>query len=61
MYKQPALVLPGAVQMRIKNSQSSTGERLSQTKSMVLPEPETLQKPVSSVSEHITHALSGLG
>uniref|UniRef100_A0A672SL26 Rho GTPase-activating protein 15 n=1 Tax=Sinocyclocheilus grahami TaxID=75366 RepID=A0A672SL26_SINGR len=47
MQKQPAMVLPGAVQMRIKSSQSSTGERLSQTKSMVLPEPDTLQKPVS--------------
>lgn len=47
MQKQPAMVLPGAVQMRIKSSQSNTGERLSQTKSMVLPEPDTLQKPVS--------------
>ncbi|XP_051997889.1 rho GTPase-activating protein 15 [Xyrauchen texanus] len=47
MHKQPALVLPGAVQMRIKNSQSSTGERLSQTKSMVIPEPELLQKPIN--------------
>lgn len=47
MQKQPAMVLPGAVQMRIKSSQSSSGERLSQTKSMVLPEPDTLQKPVS--------------
>ncbi|XP_016325119.1 rho GTPase-activating protein 15-like [Sinocyclocheilus anshuiensis] len=46
MQKQPAMVLPGAVQMRIKSSQSSTGERLSQTKSMVLPEPGTLQKPI---------------
>ncbi|XP_057192292.1 rho GTPase-activating protein 15-like [Triplophysa rosa] len=52
MHKQAALVLPGAVQMRIKNSQSSSGERLSQTKSMVLPEPETLQKPVSSINRH---------
>ncbi|XP_016369357.1 rho GTPase-activating protein 15-like [Sinocyclocheilus rhinocerous] len=47
MQKQPAMVLPGAVQMRIKSSQSSTGERLSQTKSMVLPEPDTLQKPIN--------------
>uniref|UniRef100_A0A673HTF5 Rho GTPase-activating protein 15-like n=1 Tax=Sinocyclocheilus rhinocerous TaxID=307959 RepID=A0A673HTF5_9TELE len=43
---QMSMVLPGAVQMRIKSSQSSTGERLSQTKSMVLPEPGTLQKPI---------------
>ncbi|XP_051564695.1 rho GTPase-activating protein 15-like [Myxocyprinus asiaticus] len=47
MHKQPALVLPGAVQMRIKNSQSSTGERLSQTKSMVIPEPDLAQKPIN--------------
>jgi len=47
MHKQPALVLPGSVQMRIKSSQNNTVERLSQTKSMVLPDPDTLQKPVS--------------
>ncbi|XP_055071668.1 rho GTPase-activating protein 15 isoform X1 [Misgurnus anguillicaudatus] len=52
MHKQPALVLPGAVQMRIRNSQNSPGERLSQTKSMVLSEPETLQKPVTSINRH---------
>lgn len=46
--KQPALVLPpqGSVQMRIKTANSG-GERLSQTKSMVIPEPETPGKPVS--------------
>ncbi|XP_036401367.1 rho GTPase-activating protein 15 [Megalops cyprinoides] len=37
---------PGSVQMRIKNS-TSTGERLSQTKSMVIPEPGQPQKPIS--------------
>lgn len=35
----------GAVQLRIKTSQSS-GDRLSQSKSMVLQEPVLLQKPV---------------
>uniref|UniRef100_A0A3Q3K6R2 Rho GTPase-activating protein 15 n=1 Tax=Monopterus albus TaxID=43700 RepID=A0A3Q3K6R2_MONAL len=36
----------GAVQMRIKSSQSS-GDRLSQSKSMVLPEVDLSQKPIS--------------
>uniref|UniRef100_A0A7N8X573 Rho GTPase activating protein 15 n=1 Tax=Mastacembelus armatus TaxID=205130 RepID=A0A7N8X573_9TELE len=52
--KQPALIQPlqrsgpgqGAVQMRIKSSQSS-GERLSQSKSMVLQESDLPQKPIS--------------
>uniref|UniRef100_A0A671RMS2 Rho GTPase-activating protein 15 n=1 Tax=Sinocyclocheilus anshuiensis TaxID=1608454 RepID=A0A671RMS2_9TELE len=56
MQKQPAMVLPGAVQMRIKSSQSSTGERLSQTKSMVLPEPGTLQKPTILKGEYLNKA-----
>uniref|UniRef100_A0A8C1KK89 Rho GTPase-activating protein 15 n=1 Tax=Cyprinus carpio TaxID=7962 RepID=A0A8C1KK89_CYPCA len=56
MQKQPAMVLPGAVQMRIKSSQSSTGERLSQTKSMVLPEPDTLQKPTILKGEYLNKA-----
>ena len=38
-------VAQGAVQMRIKNSQSS-GDRLSQSKSMVLQETDLPQKPV---------------
>ncbi|KAJ8247103.1 hypothetical protein GJAV_G00258770 [Gymnothorax javanicus] len=42
----PAHHGPGAVQMRIKTS-ASPGERLSQTKSMVLSEPEPPQKPIS--------------
>uniref|UniRef100_A0AAR2LFR5 Rho GTPase-activating protein 15 n=1 Tax=Pygocentrus nattereri TaxID=42514 RepID=A0AAR2LFR5_PYGNA len=44
--KPPALVLPphGAVAMRIKGSTTSTGERLSQTKSMVIPDLDTPQK-----------------
>ncbi|XP_031651932.1 rho GTPase-activating protein 15 isoform X3 [Oncorhynchus kisutch] len=52
--KQPPLILPhqltgaaqGTVQMRIKSSQSS-GERLSQTKSMVLQNPDLPPKPIS--------------
>ncbi|XP_064800674.1 rho GTPase-activating protein 15 isoform X4 [Oncorhynchus masou masou] len=52
--KQPPLILPhqltgaaqGTVQMRIKSSQSS-GERLSQTKSMVLQDPDLPPKPIS--------------
>ncbi|KAJ8012667.1 hypothetical protein DPEC_G00045270 [Dallia pectoralis] len=52
--KQPPLILPkqltgaaqGAVQMRIKNSQSS-GERLSQSKSMVLQDADLPSKPIS--------------
>nr|XP_033473009.1 rho GTPase-activating protein 15 [Epinephelus lanceolatus] len=50
--KQPPLVPPrntvsqGAVQMRIKTTQSS-GERLSQSKSMVLQESDLPQKPIS--------------
>uniref|UniRef100_A0A8P4G8Q6 Rho-GAP domain-containing protein n=1 Tax=Dicentrarchus labrax TaxID=13489 RepID=A0A8P4G8Q6_DICLA len=52
--KQPPLVQPpqrstvaqGAVQIRIKNSQSS-GDRLSQSKSMVLQESDLPQKPIS--------------
>ncbi|XP_035532413.1 rho GTPase-activating protein 15 [Morone saxatilis] len=52
--KQPQLVQPpqrsavaqGAVQIRIKNSQSS-GDRLSQSKSMVLQESDLPQKPIS--------------
>ncbi|XP_072253711.1 rho GTPase-activating protein 15 [Leuresthes tenuis] len=39
-------VAQGAVQMRIKNSQSS-GDRLSQSKSMVLQETDLPQKPIS--------------
>ncbi|RXN29045.1 rho GTPase-activating 15 isoform X1 [Labeo rohita] len=56
MQKQPAMVLPGAVQMRIKSSQTNTGERLSQTKSMVLPEPDTLQKPTILKGEYLNKA-----
>ncbi|XP_012683837.1 rho GTPase-activating protein 15 [Clupea harengus] len=46
--KPQALLLPplGPVQLRMKTSNSS-GERLSQTKSMVIPEPETPGKPIS--------------
>ncbi|KAG5283788.1 hypothetical protein AALO_G00046160 [Alosa alosa] len=46
--KQPGLVLPphGTVPMRIKTTNSS-GERLSQTKSMVITEPEAPGKPIS--------------
>ncbi|XP_074514134.1 rho GTPase-activating protein 15 isoform X1 [Sebastes fasciatus] len=51
--KQPPLIHPpqrstpsGAVQMRIKSSQSS-GDRLSQSKSMVLQESDLPQKPIS--------------
>nr|XP_020473610.1 rho GTPase-activating protein 15 [Monopterus albus] len=52
--KQPPVIQPpqrstmvqGAVQMRIKSSQSS-GDRLSQSKSMVLPEVDLSQKPIS--------------
>ncbi|XP_030643035.1 rho GTPase-activating protein 15 [Chanos chanos] len=50
MAKQPPLVLPhtgGAVQMRIKSSTTNTGERLSQTKSMVIPDADAPQKPIS--------------
>lgn len=38
---------PGQVQMRINRS-ANTGERLSQTKSMVIPDPAALQNPVST-------------
>lgn len=42
----PHLVLPqGAVAMRIKSS-AGIGERLSQTKSMVIPDHDPAQKPV---------------
>ncbi|KAL0963902.1 hypothetical protein UPYG_G00315150 [Umbra pygmaea] len=52
--KQPPLILPsqltgaaqGAVQMRIKSSQNS-GERLSQSKSMVLQDADLPPKPIS--------------
>ncbi|KAM9484421.1 rho GTPase-activating protein 15-like [Salvelinus alpinus] len=52
--KQPPLILPhqvtgaapGTVQMRIKTSQSS-GDRLSQTKSMVLQDPDLPPRPIS--------------
>uniref|UniRef100_A0A3B4WN96 Rho GTPase activating protein 15 n=1 Tax=Seriola lalandi dorsalis TaxID=1841481 RepID=A0A3B4WN96_SERLL len=45
--KQQPLVQPqGAVQMRIKSSQTS-GDRLSQSKSMVLQESDLPQKPIS--------------
>ncbi|XP_018591076.1 rho GTPase-activating protein 15 isoform X1 [Scleropages formosus] len=50
--KKPAVPLPvqsaGAVQMRIKSS-TNTGERLSQTKSMVIPDPG---QPQSQISRH---------
>lgn len=42
---QRSTATQGAVQMRIKNSQSS-GDRLSQSKSMVLQETDLPQKPV---------------
>ncbi|XP_064182728.1 rho GTPase-activating protein 15 isoform X1 [Anguilla rostrata] len=42
----PAHPGPGAVQMRIKTS-ASPGERLSQTKSMVIPDPGQTQKPIT--------------
>lgn len=47
--KPPALVLPppGSVSMRMKSSTGSNGERLSQTKSMVIPELNTPQKPIN--------------
>ncbi|KAL7866131.1 hypothetical protein SRHO_G00113780 [Serrasalmus rhombeus] len=47
--KPPALVLPphGAVAMRIKGSTTSSGERLSQTKSMVIPDLDTPQKQIN--------------
>lgn len=56
--KQSPLIQPpqrstaaqGAVQMRIKSSQSS-GDRLSQSKSMVLQESDLPQKPVSTYQE----------
>uniref|UniRef100_A0AAR2LMJ4 Rho GTPase-activating protein 15 n=1 Tax=Pygocentrus nattereri TaxID=42514 RepID=A0AAR2LMJ4_PYGNA len=55
--KPPALVLPphGAVAMRIKGSTTSTGERLSQTKSMVIPDLDTPQKQVSSLFMSCMH------
>ncbi|XP_051566392.1 rho GTPase-activating protein 15-like isoform X2 [Myxocyprinus asiaticus] len=56
MHKQPALVIPGAVQMRIKNSQSITGERLSQTKSMVIQEPDSQQKLPVLKGEYLNKA-----
>ncbi|XP_070832130.1 rho GTPase-activating protein 15 [Chaetodon trifascialis] len=43
---QRSTVVQGTVQMRIKSSQSS-GERLSQSKSMVLQESDIPQKPIS--------------
>ncbi|GAA6069103.1 rho GTPase-activating protein 15 isoform X1, partial [Tachysurus ichikawai] len=43
----PPLVLPqGAVSMRMKSSTGS-GERLSQTKSMVIPDLDAAQKPLN--------------
>ncbi|TDH06462.1 hypothetical protein EPR50_G00113510 [Perca flavescens] len=68
--KQPPLILPpqrsaalqGAVQMRIKSSQSS-GERLSQSKSMVLQESDLPPKPISrhrrNQSQHNVLAAGG--
>ncbi|KAA8577598.1 hypothetical protein FQN60_007332 [Etheostoma spectabile] len=68
--KQPPLVLPqqrsaapqGAVHMRIKSSQSS-GERLSQSKSMVLQESDLPPKPISrhrrNQSQHSVLAAGG--
>ncbi|XP_042351256.1 rho GTPase-activating protein 15-like isoform X2 [Plectropomus leopardus] len=68
--KQPPLTQPpqhsaalqGAVQMRIKNSQSP-GERLSQSKSMVLQDCDLPQKPISrhrrNQSQHIIFTAAG--
>ncbi|XP_038575878.1 rho GTPase-activating protein 15 isoform X2 [Micropterus salmoides] len=64
--KQPLLIQPpqppqrstatqGAVQLRIKSSQSS-GDRLSQSKSMVLQESDLPQKPVDLKGEHMNVA-----
>uniref|UniRef100_W5KZY0 Rho GTPase-activating protein 15 n=1 Tax=Astyanax mexicanus TaxID=7994 RepID=W5KZY0_ASTMX len=49
MQKPPALVLPppGSVSMRIKSANANTGERLSQTKSMVIPDLDTPSKPIN--------------
>ncbi|XP_063070316.1 rho GTPase-activating protein 15 [Engraulis encrasicolus] len=62
--KQPPLVLPpshGAVAMRIKATNSS-GERLSQTKSMVIPEPETPGKPINRHRRNQSqHSIGGAG
>ncbi|XP_062862467.1 rho GTPase-activating protein 15 [Trichomycterus rosablanca] len=46
--KPPALLLPppGGVALRIKNSPGTSGERLSQTKSMVIPDLDSSQKPI---------------
>uniref|UniRef100_A0A3P8ZH34 Rho GTPase-activating protein 15 n=1 Tax=Esox lucius TaxID=8010 RepID=A0A3P8ZH34_ESOLU len=67
--KQPPLILPnqltgagqGAVQMRIKSSQSS-GERLSQSKSMVLQDPDLPPKPISRHRRNQSqHNIGGAG
>ncbi|XP_045563359.1 rho GTPase-activating protein 15 isoform X2 [Salmo salar] len=67
--KQPPLILPhqltgaaqGTVQMRIKSSQSS-GERLSQTKSMVLQDPDLPPKPISRHRRNQSqHNIGGAG
>ncbi|XP_066497249.1 rho GTPase-activating protein 15 [Hoplias malabaricus] len=46
---QKPLVLPpqGAVAMRIRNATNNSGERLSQTKSMIIPDLDTPQKPLN--------------
>ncbi|XP_061092757.1 rho GTPase-activating protein 15 isoform X2 [Conger conger] len=46
---------PGAVQMRIKTS-ANPGERLSQTKSMVMPDPGQAQKPTALKGEYLNKA-----
>ncbi|CAB1346975.1 unnamed protein product [Coregonus sp. 'balchen'] len=67
--KQQPLILPhqvtgaapGTVQMRIKSSQSS-GERLSQTKSMVLQDPDLPPKPISRHRRNQSqHNIGGAG
>ncbi|XP_071211648.1 rho GTPase-activating protein 15-like [Salvelinus alpinus] len=67
--KQPPMILPhqltgaaqGTVQMRIKSSQSS-GERLSQTKSMVLQDPDLPPKPISRHRRNQSqHNIGGAG
>ncbi|XP_056145714.1 rho GTPase-activating protein 15 [Lampris incognitus] len=67
--KQPPLILPpqliggslGAVQMRIKSSQSS-GDRLSQSKSMVLADSDLSQKPISRHRRNQSqHSAGGVG
>lgn len=50
---QHSAAAQGAVQMRIKNSQSS-GERLSQSKSMVLQDSDLPQKPVRTSIEPVS-------